>query len=313
VLLDALAVAGGVAVYFGVRGQTAGSPETALRHAADVVAIEQALGLDVERGLQSGLIHQESLTTFANWIYVWGHWPAIVITFIWLAVRVRPVFRRLRDAMLVSGLMGLCVYITYPVAPPRLANMGMVDTVAEQSGAYRVLQPPALVNQYAAMPSLHVGWDLLVGLAVLAAAGSWAVRAVGAAMPLLMAVATVLTANHYVLDVLVGAGFGLVGWVVAGRLERRRALPVPVPSAVLASPGPRSRPLTVELPGPRTAGHDRVPRGTAQVARAQVERRAVSRDADRRAARHVQQETGETAAGPYDAEPVSDGVDCGRR
>ena len=226
VLPDALAVAGGVAVYFGVRGQTAGSPDTALRHAADVLAVEQALGLDVERGLQAALIAQESLTTFANWIYIWGHWPAIVATLVYLAVRARPVFRRLRDAMLVSGLMGLCVYTTYPVAPPRLAGMGMIDTVADQSGAYRVLQPPALVNQYAAMPSLHVGWDLLVGLAVLAAASTWTMRSLGAAMPVLMAVATVLTANHYVLDVLVGAGFGLVGWVVAGRCRRAQRVQV---------------------------------------------------------------------------------------
>ena len=275
VLRDALAVAAGVAVYFGVRGQTAGSADTALRHAADVLAVEQSLGLDVERGLQSALIQQESLTTVANWIYIWGHWPAIVATLAYLAVRVRPLFRRLRDAMLVSGLMGLCVYTTYPVAPPRLAGMGMIDTVADQSGAYRVLQPPALVNQYAAMPSLHVGWDLLVGLAVLAAASTWAMRSAAAAMPLLMAAATVLTANHYVLDVLVGAGFGLVGWVVAGRLERRRSAAVLGRPAGLprpdVEPDRAAEPRTVQLPGPRTAGHDRVP-GSVQ-----VERRAVPR------------------------------------
>ena len=223
VLLDAAAVALGVGFYFGVRGQTAGSPEVAMRHAADVLALEQALGLDVERGLQSALIAQESLTTFANWIYIWGHWPVIVATLVWLAVSHRAVFRQLRDAMLVSGLLGLCVYTTYPVAPPRLvAGMGMVDTVADQSGAYRVLQPPAFVNQYAAMPSLHVGWDLLVGLAVVAAAGALAVRAIGVAMPIAMAAATVLTANHYVLDVLAGAALGLLGWFVAVRLEHRR-------------------------------------------------------------------------------------------
>ena len=212
-----------VGFYFGVRGLTAGSPATAVRHAADVLALEAQLGLDVEHGLQAALLHQESLTTLANWVYIWGHWPVIVATLVWLAMHHRPVFRQLRDAMLVSGLLGLCVYTTYPVAPPRLAGMDMVDTVAEQSGAYRVLQPPAFVNQYAAMPSLHVGWDLLVGLAVVAAAGTLAVRALGAAMPLLMAGAVVLTANHYVLDVVAGAALGLVGWGVARRLEARRA------------------------------------------------------------------------------------------
>ena len=222
VLCDAVAVVLGVVVYFGVRGQTAGSPETAVRHAGDLLAVEARLGLDIERGLQAALLQQESLTTAANWVYIWGHWPVIAVVLLWLALHHRAVFRRLRDAMLVSGLLGLCVYTTYPVAPPRLAGMGLVDTVADQSGAYRVLQPPAFVNQYAAMPSLHVGWDLLVGLAVLAAASTLPVRALGAAMPLLMAGAVVLTANHYVLDVVAGAALGLLGWEVARRLERRR-------------------------------------------------------------------------------------------
>lgn len=222
VLLDAVAVVLGVACYFGVRGQTAGSPDVAVRHAADVLALEEALGLDVERGLQSALIAQESMTTVASWIYVWGHWPVIVATLVWLAVSHRAVFRQLRDAMLVSGLLGLRVYTTYPVAPPRLAGLDMIDTIADQSGAYRVLQPPALVNQYATMPSLHVGWDLLVELALVATASTLAVRAMGVVLPLAMAVATVLTADHYVLDVLAGAALGLLGWAEAARLEHRR-------------------------------------------------------------------------------------------
>jgi membrane-associated phospholipid phosphatase len=158
-------------------------------------------------------------------------------------VRNRTVFLRLRNAMVASGLMGLCVYTTYPVAPPRLAGMGFVDTITEQSSSYRVLQPPAFVNQYAAMPSLHVGWDLLVGLALVAAAGSVALRTVGRLMPVVMGAATVLTANHYVLDVLVGAAFGLAGWAVALWLERRREARTP-----LVAP--------IALPQQRSAGED---------------------------------------------------------
>jgi membrane-associated phospholipid phosphatase len=145
--------------------------------------------------------------------------------------------------MVASGLMGLCVYTTYPVAPPRLAGLGFVDTISEQSSSYRVLQPPAFVNQYAAMPSLHVGWDLLVGLALVAAAGSVALRTVGRLMPVVMAAATVLTANHYVLDVLVGAAFGLAGWVVALWLERRRDARAPVPLPPVLLPEQRPAPL----------------------------------------------------------------------
>ena len=229
VATDVAVVASGVATYFGVRGLTAGDADAAVEHAQDVVAVEQALGLDVEAGVQELLVDVEPLTTAANWVYIWGHWPVIAVVLLWLAVRNRTVFLRLRNAMVASGLMGLCVYTTYPVAPPRLAEMGFVDTITEQSSSYRVLQPPAFVNQYAAMPSLHVGWDLLVGLALVAAAGSVVLRTLGRLMPVLMGAATVLTANHYVLDVLVGAAFGLAGWWVALRLERRREAGAPPP------------------------------------------------------------------------------------
>ena len=219
---DIAVILTGILVYFGVRGETAGAPEVAREHARDILALEKALGLDLEAGIQALLVDVEPLTTAANWVYIWGHWPVIAVVLLWLAVRNRTVFLRLRNAMIASGLMGLCVYTTYPVAPPRLAGMGFVDTITEQSSSYRVLQPPAFVNQYAAMPSLHVGWDLLVGLALVAAASSVALRTVGRLMPVVMGAATVLTANHYVLDVLVGAAFGVAGWAVALWLERRR-------------------------------------------------------------------------------------------
>lgn len=222
VATDALVVVTGVVVYFGVRGITAGSPETARDHARDVLALEKTLGLDVEAGVQALLVDVAPVTTFANWVYIWGHWPVIALTLLWLALHDRRFFLRLRNAMIASGGLGLCVYTTYPVAPPRLLGTGYVDTITEQSNSYRVLQPPAFVNQYAAMPSLHVGWDLVVGLTIATAATTALLRFLGRLMPVLMAAATVLTANHYVLDVLAGAAFGLAGWAIALQVERRR-------------------------------------------------------------------------------------------
>jgi membrane-associated phospholipid phosphatase len=124
--------------------------------------------------------------------------------------------------MAASGAIGMVVFVLYPVAPPRLADLGLVDTVALHSEAYRVLQPPAFSNLYAAMPSLHVGWNLLMGIAIATAAGHWLLRAVGYALPVLMAASVVLTANHYLVDVVAGAVVALLGLVIATRLERRR-------------------------------------------------------------------------------------------
>ena len=210
-------------VYFRVRGLTEGSERIAREHAHDIVGLEQALGIDVEAQAQDLVAPSGWLQTLANWVYIWGHWPVIVVTMVWLAWHHRVVFLRLRDAMLVSGALGLVIFVSYPVAPPRLAGLGLTDTVSEQSQAYRVLQPPAFVNQYAAMPSLHAGWDLLVGMAIFAAATSLVLKVVGVAMPVLMAFAVVATANHYVLDVVAGVLLVLVGHAVALWLERHRA------------------------------------------------------------------------------------------
>ena len=211
-----------ICVYFGVRGLTVGSVPDALANADRVLELEQRLHIDVEDSMQELITDSGALSTVANWVYIWGHWPVIIATMIWLASRHSDVFLRLRDAMMLSGAVGMVIFATFPVAPPRLAEPDMIDTVTERSEAYRVLQPPAFVNQYAAMPSLHAGWDLLVGIAIVTAASTLALKIVGFAMPILMALAVVLTANHYVLDVIVGVALALAAYVAALALERRR-------------------------------------------------------------------------------------------
>lgn len=223
VLGQVLVVALGVFVYFRIRGITDASVDVAHAHAGEIVRLERWLGLDVEAAVQAPVASSATLATAANWVYVWGHWPVIVATMVWLVWRHHDAFRRLRDGMLVSGFLGMMVFVTYPVAPPRLFDLGLVDTVTESSEAYRYLQPPAFVNQYAAMPSLHAGWDLLVGLAILGAAATAGLKAVGGLMPVLMTWAVVATANHFVLDVAAGLALALIGHLVALHLERHRA------------------------------------------------------------------------------------------
>ena len=208
--------------YFQVRGLAHAHRAEAVAHARDLQAFERRWGIDLESAVQAPLLRWSWLETAANWIYIWGHWPVIIATLLWLVRRHRVQFLRLRDAMIVSGGLGLVIFLTYPVAPPRLAVPGLVDTVTEGSESYRVLQPPMFVNQYAAMPSLHVGWDLLVGISIATAATSVALRVVGVLLPVLMAWAVVATANHYVVDVVAGITLALVGYAAALLLQRRR-------------------------------------------------------------------------------------------
>jgi hypothetical protein len=237
-------VAAAIIVYFGVRGLTVGRPATAQDNASDILTLEKRLGLDHEATMQDLLVGREWLVDIGNWVYIWGHWPVIVTVMFWLAIWHRTHFLRLRNAMLISGGIGLFIYASYPVAPPRLAGLGLVDTVSERSQAYRVLQPAAFVNPYAAMPSLHVGWDLLVGLTVMSAAGTVALRTIGALMPVLMAVAVVLTANHFLLDGVAGAALALLGLAGALAIERRQERQ-------------RNRPA-VHIPEPRTTTDEAV-------------------------------------------------------
>jgi membrane-associated phospholipid phosphatase len=209
-------------LYFRIRNVTEGSYDVAVDHAHDLVQVEQRLGIAFEDGLQDPFLRSDTLATIANSVYIYGHWPVIVATMLWTVWRHRKVFLRLRDAMIVSGLLGMAVFITYPLAPPRLAGVGMVDTITQDNSAYRILQPTQFTNQFAAMPSLHAGWDVLVGIAIVTAAGSVFLKAFGYCLPVLMVVSVMVTGNHYVLDVVAGIALVLVGHAVALGLERRR-------------------------------------------------------------------------------------------
>src|SRR5690348_6235031 len=82
----------GAFIYFRVRGLTDSATNVAVEHAHDLFHVEQLLGIDVEASLQAPLHSSEALETFANWVYIWGHWPVIVVTMVWLVLRHREIF-----------------------------------------------------------------------------------------------------------------------------------------------------------------------------------------------------------------------------
>jgi hypothetical protein len=219
---EAVLMLGAVLVYFAVRSLTEGSAEQALYNARSVVRLERFLGIFWEPQLQALLDGEQHLVTLANWVYIWGHWPVIALVGGWLLFERPTTYRVVRNAFLISGATGMVIFATFPVAPPRLADLGFMDTVTLHSNSYRVLQPPALTNQYAAVPSLHFGWNLLVGIVLVQQARGLLVRMFGLIMPVLMLAAIVLTANHYILDAAAGAAVALLGLWLAQRLPRVR-------------------------------------------------------------------------------------------
>jgi hypothetical protein len=210
-----------VLLYFFVRGLMHAQASLALANAAALIALEQRLGLYHEVWFQSLILGSDWRVDLANRVYIFGHWPVIAGTLSWLIWKHREHFATYRSALLLSGAIGLVFFVLLPMAPPRLmADYGFVDTVTQHSNAYRVLQPPSFTNQYAAMPSLHVGWNLLMGIAIVRHASTRWGRSFGYLMPLVLYLSTVVTANHYLLDGVVGSLVALVGLAIGWHLSR---------------------------------------------------------------------------------------------
>ena len=219
------------AIYFGVRALTRSDVSRAVAHAADILRLERRLDLDWETAVQGFVIGRGALVDAVNAVYVWGHWPVLIFGGFLLFHLGRREYLRLRTVILVSGALGLVVFGLFPVAPPRLAAVGLQDTVALHASAYHSILVPSLVNQYAAMPSFHAGWNLLLGIELFRVSRNVFVRTFAIVAPATMAFSVVATANHFVLDVIAGAVAVIVPLVVLSRLD-----PYSAPRRVRARP-----------------------------------------------------------------------------
>ena len=227
-------------------------PIDGIRNARDVLDLERRLGLDWEHELQRVSLPHELLITAANWYYLAGFLPVILSLAALSALRVPEAFRRWRRVFAVTLLMALVGFVLFPLAPPRMlpSNEGFVDTLVAYGPRYYGDAAgeslfngygafPSLVNVYAAMPSMHVAWSGIAGaLLVASLPGSRLALVAGILHPTLMGVVVLVTANHYVLDVVIGVvvlgvGVGAVmvfDWArsalvtVGGRIEVRRGV-----------------------------------------------------------------------------------------
>lgn len=200
-------------LYFGVRMVTKEAETTAFRNAERLLDFERTIGMDIEIWAQEQIIGSDAIVTFFNWVYIWLHWPVIVGSLLWLYRYNRIGFVMFRNALIISGAIGLVFFVTFPVAPPRFLD-GFADTVSELSTSYKYLQPPSIVNKFAAMPSLHVGWNLLAGL-ILFRSVRRPLRYLPLISPVLMTISVIVTANHYVVDAIAGAAIALFALLCA--------------------------------------------------------------------------------------------------
>ncbi|PSL05310.1 PAP2 superfamily protein [Haloactinopolyspora alba] len=249
-------------LYSLVRGVANDRVEAAFRHAEQVISFERSIGIFVETDLQGLILGHDWAVDAANAFYIYGYWPVFVFSLVWLITRRPAAYPLYRNAILASGALSLVIFAFYPLAPPRfLPEHGFVDTITLEATAYRDLNSPTFVNEYAAMPSLHFGWILLLGIAWIALARHAVVRALGVLMPLLMFASIVLTGNHYVLDAVAGGGviaFGLTTSVLIERWKRGRAVDAAIAGA-RTDVSRRPRPPAAGIPAQRRGADDQLP------------------------------------------------------
>ena len=210
--------------YYGVRLLVRDSGMEPLANAAALLRLESTLNLDWEMPLQQAFLsHLHLAVHLLNFAYAWGYWLILAGSFGYLYLRHRAAYCRLRNAMIISGLLGFFIFAGYPAAPPRLASVGILDTAQlAHSVLEEVTRPSALTNENAAIPSFHFGWILLCGVCLAETLKRPVSKALVLLLPVIMGLTIIVTGNHYVVDAVAGGVLCLLA-LVPGVLQRRRS------------------------------------------------------------------------------------------
>jgi hypothetical protein len=208
-----------------VRGITDSGSTAAFANAHHIVDFERSLGTFFEPGLQHALVnHVPWLIDFANFTYLNSHFVITTAFLGWLYLFRNEHFYFVRNMFMVAMAIALVGYAVFPTAPPRLLpSEGFTDTIAAFTGVTQDSQTATLlVNQYAAVPSMHIAFSLMVAVPAAALSRSVFARALWSAYPLLILFAIVATGNHFWFDAAVGAAVACAAVVVARQLARLR-------------------------------------------------------------------------------------------
>ena len=194
----------------------------AFTNANRIEYVEQALGFAWEQSLQRAFLALPNLVAALNLFYFVGHFLFTAVFFFWLYHHSRDGFRSFRDGFLAATAIAVVIHWLYPTAPPRLAGVGLQDTLLVLSGI-DIGSPhsAALSNPVAAVPSLHAAYALGVGIGMIRYAHSHLLRLAGAVYPPLVVLTILVTGNHFVLDAVAGMAVLGVGFWLARGLRRR--------------------------------------------------------------------------------------------
>ncbi len=242
---EACLLVAGYAGYSVIRDLVPGGSSVAVTRGWGLLHTERLVHLDPEHGLNRFIAGHPMLAQVADYYYATGHFLitiAVLAAVYWLAPGRA---RRYAAAWYGMNLLGLAGFWCYPLAPPRLlSHAGFVDTVVRFGtwGGWGAHSVASVSNQYAAMPSLHTGWEVWCAITVWALSRRCWVRALAVAYPVLTVVVVLGTANHYLADTVAGAltaaaGFALLTVPAAARAVIRSAgAGIPAPAYALPAP-----------------------------------------------------------------------------
>ena len=207
-----------------VRGLVDGRAAVAFDNARALIDAERAVGTFFEPALQAWAQGQGWIVTGANWMYVNSHFAVTTAFLVWLYVARNHAFYFVRNMFMVAMGLALALYVAYPTAPPRfLPEWGFTDTVAAFVGEAAEQSATVLYNPYAAVPSMHVAFALMIAVPGVRLVEARSLKVAWALYPLLVTFVVVVTANHFWLDAAFGAVVAaLAGWAASAALGRAR-------------------------------------------------------------------------------------------
>ena len=213
-------------VYRLVRGFAYGGAGAAFAHARDLINIERSLHLFVEPSVQTWASGSHLLTLLASWLYVNAQGPITIAALLFLYMRHNRSFYFVRNMLMVAMGVALVGYVLFPTAPPRfLPEWGFTDTVAKLTPvnvSHGSASMEALFNPYAAVPSMHVAFALIIGWPLARLVSSPLLRIACFVYPFVMTFVIIVTANHFIVDALLGAITAGVSAYAASWLARAR-------------------------------------------------------------------------------------------
>jgi membrane-associated phospholipid phosphatase len=209
--------------YETVRGMADGQRAVAFAHGQQVIDIERSTHTFFEPSLQSLFVPAHWLIEFANQVYMNSQFAIVLGFFFWLYFFRNEAFYFVRNMFMVSMGLALVGYTLYPTAPPRLfPEHGFLDTINDFSNVnHDSALVKVFINPYAAVPSMHCAFALMVGLSAAKLSRHWYTRVLWALWPALIVWVVIVTGNHYWVDAALGAAVAALSALTAQWLLAR--------------------------------------------------------------------------------------------